>query len=87
MTRLLRLTAVFLVSAPLLLAAGCKQGKGDRCQVESDCEDGLTCILSAGSTPQAGGTCQISGGGSTDMAAGPGADLAGADLATTPTTD
>ena len=58
MTRLVRLAAVLLVSAPLFLAAGCKQGKGDRCQVASDCEDGLNCVLSAGSTPQTGGTCQ-----------------------------
>ncbi len=26
-----------------LLIAGCKQGIGDRCQVEADCETGLVC--------------------------------------------
>ena len=27
----------------LAAAAGCKQGEGDRCQIDSDCESGLTC--------------------------------------------
>jgi hypothetical protein len=63
MTRLVRLTAVVALLAPLLLAAGCKQGVGDRCQVQSDCDDGLLCVLNAGATPQAGGTCQMPGGG------------------------
>jgi hypothetical protein len=26
-----------------LAAAGCKQGLGERCQVDSDCGDGLVC--------------------------------------------
>ena len=64
MTRLLRLTAVFALLAPLCLVAGCKQGVGDRCQVQSDCQDGLLCVLPAGGTPQAGGTCQQPGGAS-----------------------
>ena len=72
MTRLVRLAAILLVSAPLFLAAGCKQGKGERCQVQSDCDDGLTCVLSAGATPQSGGSCQTSGSGSsTDLAMPP----------------
>ena len=64
MTRLLRLTAVFALLAPLCLVAGCKQGVGDRCQVQSDCQDNLLCVLPAGGTPQAGGTCQQPGGAS-----------------------
>ena len=36
-----RMLCVVLVS--LLAAAGCKQKQGERCQVESDCEDGLVC--------------------------------------------
>ena len=83
MTRLVRLTAVFLVSAPLLLAAGCKQGKGERCQVASDCDDGLSCIIPAGATPQTGGTCQVSGASDlsvVDQAAAP-ADLSSTDMA------
>jgi hypothetical protein len=79
MTRLFRLTAVFLVSAPLLLAAGCKQGKGDRCQVASDCDDGLNCVIPAGATPQSGGTCQAAS--IEDMAAPVGPDLSSTDLA------
>jgi hypothetical protein len=48
--------AVGLVAAPLALA-GCKQGVGDRCQVQSDCDDGLICSLPPGATPQVGGMC------------------------------
>lgn len=33
------LTAVFA----LALVASCKQGEGERCQVNEDCEDGLVC--------------------------------------------
>jgi len=66
--RLLRLTAVVALLAPLCLVAGCKQGVGDRCQVQSDCDDGLLCVLQAGATPQAGGTCQMHGGSGADMA-------------------
>ena len=67
MTRLLRLTAVFALLAPLLLAAGCKQGVGERCQVQSDCDDGLLCMLPVGATPQAGGTCQCATRSRPDM--------------------
>ena len=92
MRGLRRLTIVLLLTSPLCLI-GCKQGVGDRCQVQSDCDDGLLCVLPAGGTPQAGGTCQMQGGTgdmsvlSTDMA-GVIVDMAGqppADL--TPTGD
>jgi hypothetical protein len=69
---------------PLVFAAGCKQGLGDRCQVQSDCDDGLLCVLQNGATPQSGGTCQMPSSFIGDMAA-PSADLAGtppADLTT-----
>jgi hypothetical protein len=33
---------------------GCKQGLGDRCQVPSDCDEGLTCCLK----DKLWGTCQ-----------------------------
>jgi hypothetical protein len=49
-----------LVSCATL--TGCKQGVGDRCQVMSDCDDGLICVLPNGGTAQAGGTCQPPGG-------------------------
>jgi hypothetical protein len=91
MNRLLRLTAVFALLAPLCLASGCKQGVGERCQVQSDCDDGLLCVLPAGGTPQAGGTCQMQGG-TADMATpsdmpGTVGDMANALKDLTPTSD
>lgn len=83
MTRLLRLTAFVALLAPVFLVAGCKQGVGDRCQVQSDCNDGLLCVLPAGGTPQAGGTCQQPGTTGADMTVTVGADMAsppGADM-------
>ena len=84
MTRLVRLTALFALLAPLCLAAGCQQGVGDRCQVQSDCQDGLLCVLPAGGTPQAGGTCQAPGTGNSDMTVTVGADLAAQDMVALP---
>ncbi len=91
MRRLLSLTTAIVLTAPLVFVAGCKQGVGDRCQVQSDCDDGLICVLPAGGTPQAGGTCQAPSSGApadlggADLTAPPGSDLSGtaADLATT----
>jgi hypothetical protein len=64
---------------PLVMAAalwgGCKQGVNERCQVQSDCDDGLICVLPAGGTPQSGGTCQPNGGSTVDMTT-PGEDMA-----------
>jgi hypothetical protein len=64
------------VGAALLLCLavpGCKQGVGDRCQVQSDCDDGLLCVLPNGGTPQSGGTCEMptgfDGNFGTDLAA------------------
>jgi hypothetical protein len=67
MTRLVRLTAFVALLAPLSFAAGCKQGVNERCQVQSDCDDGLLCVLAAGATPQAGGTCLPPGATGADM--------------------
>jgi len=53
-----RLVLMLVLVAPLAFATGCAQGPGERCQVQSDCADGLQCVLPAGGTPQAGGTCQ-----------------------------
>jgi hypothetical protein len=53
-----------------LLLAGCKQGVGDRCNVDADCEDGLICSRPPGGTAQSGGVCQMPGSLSTDMATG-----------------
>jgi hypothetical protein len=76
MTRALRLAAVFALTAPLLLASGCKQGIGDRCQTTSDCDDGLVCVLPG--TVQVGGTCKAAdqSGGTDDMNVGEPADMA-----------
>jgi hypothetical protein len=74
MTRLLLPFVVIALTG--LFAAGCKQGLGDRCQVQSDCDDGLLCVLPAGGTPQSGGTCQMPTSLIGDMATPP-ADLAG----------
>jgi hypothetical protein len=55
-----RLAAVILAlvaaSVVTLGVTSCKQGLGDRCQVESDCSSGLICN-------QATGTCQSSTSG------------------------
>jgi hypothetical protein len=48
--------------------AGCKQGEGERCQVSSDCQDDLICVLPVGGTPQSGGLCASVNG--VDMASG-----------------
>jgi hypothetical protein len=51
----------------LLCAGGCKQGLGDRCQIDSDCEDQLYCEL-AGNSIAMGGSCR-SRAGTLDMSA------------------
>jgi hypothetical protein len=45
MRRLAWLTRLALVAAlPVAFAlTACKQGKGERCQIDSDCADGLVC--------------------------------------------
>jgi hypothetical protein len=35
---------VHVFAGSLVLFAGCSQGEGDRCQTESDCASGLTCV-------------------------------------------
>lgn len=42
----------FIVFASL---SACQQGEGDRCEVTSDCDDGLVCCIPAGTQE---GTCQ-----------------------------
>jgi hypothetical protein len=32
-----------LIALPVLLVAACKQGQGERCQVDRDCSSGLVC--------------------------------------------
>ncbi len=46
--------------AALLLAltlTGCKQSEGDRCQMDSDCAEGLICCTLTGASTE--GTCQL----------------------------
>ncbi len=43
-------------------ATACKQGVGERCQVQSDCDDGLLCVLPLSGNAQVGGTCERPGG-------------------------
>jgi hypothetical protein len=39
-----KLVTIALCSAVLsVLAAGCKQARGERCQVDADCAEGLIC--------------------------------------------
>jgi hypothetical protein len=42
-----------------LWAAGCKQGRGERCQVDADCADGLTCSQSEPKTCGGDSTTQV----------------------------
>lgn len=72
----MRWLRLLMFVAPLA-AAGCKQGVNERCQVTSDCDDGLTCSIPQGGTMASGGTCQPTGG-TVDMA------ISGDDLAAAP---
>jgi hypothetical protein len=50
---------VLAASASIVTIAACKQGQGDRCQVDEDCESGLVCN-------KAKNTCQSTTGGDLD---------------------
>lgn len=50
----------------LLCAGGCKQGLGDRCQLDTDCEDTLYCEL-GGNSVAMGGSCRSKTGAVQDM--------------------
>ncbi len=52
MRRALLILAVLLSLAP---AAGCKQGEGEVCQIDSDCEGGLECNVSTHRCVRPGG--------------------------------
>lgn len=58
MKRVLIVCCLGLVGSLVTLAA-CKQGQGDRCQVDADCESGLVCN-------KAKNTCQTTEGGNVD---------------------
>jgi hypothetical protein len=51
MLRTPRFLLVTLACLPLaggLLAGGCGQGEGDRCEIDDDCSTGLVCVLNQG---------------------------------------
>jgi hypothetical protein len=75
MTRLVGTALALACAGALALLPGCKQGVGDRCQIDSDCDDSanLICVIPSGGSAQSGGTCQprgsgLDGGISTDLA-------------------
>lgn len=51
-----RIGCVGCLAVIIVALASCKQGLGDRCQVDDDCRDGLVCN-------KATDTCQTIGGG------------------------
>jgi hypothetical protein len=51
------LFALLLIAS---LTTGCKQGEGDRCQLDSDCEDGLLCCIDPARLNE-GGVCRPEG--------------------------
>ena len=53
-----RLALGFVVA--MLSATGCGQSEGDRCQLDTDCQSGLICVVPT--SKQDGGTCQRPGG-------------------------
>jgi hypothetical protein len=44
--------------AAALASIGCKQGRGDRCQINEDCEEGLLCIYPGVPNSAIGGQCE-----------------------------
>ena len=49
---------LFAAALLALALAGCKQGVGDRCQVDSDCQDNLLCFYTGTPNPSVGGQCE-----------------------------
>ena len=43
MKKLLPFAILIFVAASFGVVASCKQGEGERCQLQSDCQSGLTC--------------------------------------------
>lgn len=84
MVRFRRVAALFVLSAPLLFAAGCQQSAGERCQVQDDCQSDLLCVFPAGGTPQAGGFCEPPNSLLGDMTATANTDAGSPDLAQPP---
>lgn len=49
----MRVLVLFVTSVALAVLPGCKQGVGERCQIDNDCKAGLICV-SATQTCQTG---------------------------------
>lgn len=60
----LRRCGVFFALLFLTVTASCKQGEGERCQLDDDCSEGLYCEL-AGNTRAQGGFCKAPGSSTT----------------------
>jgi hypothetical protein len=53
------IASTLALAASIAMLAACKQGQGERCQVDEDCADGLVCN-------KAKNTCQSTTGGDLD---------------------
>jgi len=72
-----------------LSAAGCKQGEGDRCEQDSDCQSGLVCrdiIMGSGACRSPNAT-PTSGTGGTTVATGTGGSDGAVDAEADATSD
>ena len=67
-------TAASVAALAILVSSGiaCKQGLGQRCEIDSDCDDGLTCTVMGTASDPAGGICV--GSGTTTGTGGTGGD-------------
>lgn len=54
----MRVFVLFVCSLMLPALFGCTQGSGERCQMNSDCKEGLICCVLATNILN-GGTCQL----------------------------
>lgn len=92
-----RFTSSIAILGLTLALSSCKQGEGERCQIDDDCEDGLVCnpagterecqqaggpVIDAAPTPDAPPAVDAG-----DIDAAPDADVADADVADADTTD
>jgi hypothetical protein len=75
----LRRCGVFFALLFLAVTASCKQGEGERCQLDEDCSEGLYCEL-AGNTRAQGGFCKAPGSSTAVVDMSRTADLTSTDM-------
>ena len=75
----LRRCGVFFALLFLTVTASCKQGEGERCQLDEDCTEGFYCEL-AGNTRAQGGFCKAPGGTTAVVDMSTAADLSKPDM-------